>query len=225
MFCTQDPEYGENIVAARLRESGFEARPEEVVTGGSVIVSELLKRYGGAPIELMCTERQIAHLTGRGLKAAAPGEAAPATLFGLYNGFSGQDLERACAAAWRGADLYVVAYDRSFRMPDGLIAGAGALAKAVEHVTGKNAEALGKPSRAMAEAALARLGTSGAATLVIGDNLDADIALGKRIGARTILPITGTTSLDDLADASPEERPDWVVKDVSVVLEALRTLS
>ena len=222
VFCTQDPEFGEAHVAARLRTAGIDAHESDVVTGGSVIVSELRRRYDDRPIELICSAQQIAHLTGRGLKAAAEGEAAPATLFGIYNGFSGADLERGCAAAWRGADLYVIAYDRSFRMPDGLIPGAGPFARAVEHVTGKRVEDLAKPSRAMAEAALARLGASGAATLVVGDSLEADIPLGKRIGARTILPLTGTGSLADIEALPADERPDWVVSDVSVVLEALK---
>jgi HAD superfamily hydrolase (TIGR01450 family) len=222
VFCTQDPDYGEAHVASRLKASGFDVREEDVVTGGATIVAELRRRYGDTPIELLCSDQQIAHLTARGLKAAAPGDDAPAILFGIYNGFSGADLERGCAAAWRGADLFVIAWDRSFRLPDGLIAGCGPFAKAVEHVTGRSSEALAKPSEAMARAALQRLGKQGAVTLVIGDTLDADIQLGKRIGARTVLALSGTTSLADLERLPAEERPDWAVKDVSVVFEALR---
>lgn len=222
VFCTQDPDYGEAHVASRLRAAGFDVREADVVTGGATIVAELRRRYSDAPIELLCSDQQIKHLTGRGLKAAEPGDNAPAALFGVYNGFSGADLERGCAAAWRGADLYVIAYDRSFRLPDGLIAGCGPFAKAVEHVTGRSSEALAKPSEAMARAALQRLGKQGSATLVIGDTLDADIQLGKKIGARTVLAMSGTTSLDDLERLPEAERPDWAVKDVSVVLEALQ---
>jgi ribonucleotide monophosphatase NagD (HAD superfamily) len=192
------------------------------VTGGAAIVSELRRRYGDQPIEMLCRPQIVSHLTGRGLRMADEGETAPATLFGVFNGFSGADIERGCAAAWRGADLYTVAYDRAFKLPTGLIPGSGGFVAAVEHVTGRRAEALGKPGLAIAQACLAKLGTKGAATLVVGDTLDADILMGKRIGARTITPVTGTTSERDLEGLAVEERPDWAIKDVSVLLEALR---
>jgi HAD superfamily hydrolase (TIGR01450 family) len=222
VFCTQDPEYGEAHVAGRLRAAGFDARVEDVVTGGAAIVSELRRRYGDQPIELLCRPIIIAHLTGRGLRMAAEGETAPAALFGMFNGFSGADLERGCAAAWRGADLYTVAYDRAFKLPTGLIPGSGGFVAAIAHVTGRWAEALGKPGLAVAEACLVKLGTKGVATLVVGDTLDADILMGKRIGARTVTPLTGTTSLADLEGLPADERPDWAIKDVSVLLEALK---
>jgi HAD superfamily hydrolase (TIGR01450 family) len=222
VLCTQDAEHGETRTAERLRAAGLDARPEDIVSGGAALVAFLKARYRGAPIEAIATERQAQYFVDRGIRLAAPGEKAAALLLLSYNGFSGADLDRACQAIWSGADFLTLAFDRSFRMPHGLIPGLGPFVKAVEHVTRKRARALGKPSREIAAAALAKLGTKPQSTLVVGDTLDADIRMGKNIGARTILTLSGTTSLADLKRARASERPDWAIDDVSVLFEAMR---
>ena len=222
VFCTQDAEYGEAHVLSRLTAAGFDARAEEIVSGGEVMVGYLKARHGDAPVHTIATERQAHYLVERGIRIAAPGERAEAVLLLLYDGFSGDDLDRACQAVWSGAEFLNLAFDRSFRMPNGLIPGPGPFVKAVEYVTGKRARALGKPSKEIAAAALAKLGTGPAATLVVGDTLDADVRMGRNIGARTVLTLSGTTSLSDLARVRASARPDWVVDDVSVLFEAFK---
>jgi len=223
VFCTQDAEYGEAHVHSRLRAAGLDARQEEIVSGGAAAVAFLKARYDDAPIEAIATPRQGQYFADRGIRLAAKGDKPAALLLLSYNGFSGGDLDRACQTVWAGADFLTLALDRSFRMPQGLIPGLGAFAKAVEHVTRKRARVLGKPSHEIAAAALAKLGTSAGATLVVGDNLDADIRMGRNIGARTILTLSGTTSLADLTRVRPAERPDAAIDDVSVLLQALKT--
>jgi len=222
VFCTQDAEHGEAHIFARLRAAGFDARLEEIVSGGAVLIAYLKARYGDAPIEAIANEKQLQYFSERGVRFAAPGDKAEALVLLSYNGFSGADLDRACQAVWSGADFLTLAFDRSFRMPHGLIPGLGPFVKAVEHVTRKRARALGKPSREIAEAALAKLGTTAKATLVVGDTLEADILMGRNIGARTVLTLSGSTSRTDHARASAGERPDWVIDDVSALFEAMK---
>jgi arabinose operon protein AraL len=222
VFCTQDAEYGEAHILSRLQAAGFDARYEDIVSGGAVLTAFLKARYGDAPIEAIATPMQSHYLAERGIRLAAGGDKAAALLLLLYNGFSGADLDRACQTVGSGADFLTLAFDRSFRMPHGLIPGLGPFVKAVEYVTRKRARPLGKPSREIAAAALAKLGVTAKAALVVGDTLDADIRMGRNIGARTVLTLSGTTSLADVARGRPSERPDGVIDDVSVLFEAMR---
>lgn len=48
----------------------------------------------------------------------------------------------------------------------------------------------------------------------MGDRLDTDIALGKTGGWRTILPLTGVTSLADVLAADLLSQPDFVIAGV-----------
>ena len=48
-------------------------------------------------------------------------------------------------------------------------------------------------------------------TAMVGDRLDTDVAMGKQGGLRTILPLTGVTSREDLEGADPQHAPDHVI--------------
>ena len=66
----------------------------------------------------------------------------------------------------------------------------------------------GKPSAAMLQAALERLGCAPRECLMVGDRLETDVEMGRRGGAWTALVLTGVTTPDILA-ASPLQ-PDFV---------------
>jgi NagD protein len=54
---------------------------------------------------------------------------------------------------------------------------------------------------------------------MIGDRLYTDIAFGNRSGAVSVLVLTGGTNAAEAALAEGDERPDLVVKDLSVLAE------
>ena len=58
---------------------------------------------------------------------------------------------------------------------------------------------------------------------IVGDNLDADIAGGKRAGLTTILVLSGTSKRDDVAGSSVV--PDVVLPDLAALIEADRESS
>ena len=57
--------------------------------------------------------------------------------------------------------------------------------------------------------------------VIFGDRLYTDIALGKRNGVTAVLTLTGETSKAEAEQASPEQRPDYLVEDMSEASDAL----
>ena len=78
----------------------------------------------------------------------------------------------------------------------GGIAGAGAARDLV--LRGLSVAIVGKPSPIILEVALASLGVSAADAVIVGDRLETDITMGKRLGLATVLVLSGVTRADDL---------------------------
>jgi len=81
--------------------------------------------------------------------------------------------------------------------------------------TGVEPEVIGKPGRALFDAAVKRTGAQRA--LVIGDRLDTDIAGANAAGLASLLVLTGVSGPDDLLAAPPEHRPTYVGHDLSAL--------
>jgi ribonucleotide monophosphatase NagD (HAD superfamily) len=77
---------------------------------------------------------------------------------------------------------------------------------------------VGKPSKVAVEATSERLGVPSEQQVVIGDDIDMDIALGHMGGSRTILVRSGMSGSLDLDGVPEERRPDEVVDGVEEIL-------
>jgi HAD superfamily hydrolase (TIGR01450 family) len=222
VFCTQDAENAGAVIASRLTDLGFAAEVDDVVTAGAVIVEHLLTHYREMPVKVIGTPEQMRLLSEQGVRLSEGDEAVRAVLVCQYTGFAATEFKGACRAVWDGADLLAVALDRTFLNDDGLVPGPGALVKAVEHATQRRARVLGKPSFDIAAAALQRLGYPAKEVLVVGDNVDIDVRMGKSASCRTVLVLSGRTSLNDVRRISSRLQPDAVLTDVPALIERLQ---
>jgi arabinose operon protein AraL len=78
---------------------------------------------------------------------------------------------------------------------------------AVEAVTGLTVETIvGKPSPIILDVALASLGVRATECAIVGDRIETDIVMGKRLGLATVLVLTGVTRADDprVAEIAPD---------------------
>jgi NagD protein len=92
---------------------------------------------------------------------------------------------------------------------------------AIAKVTGARPRVLGKPSRAAVTEVSHRLGVPAGEIVVIGDDLDLDVALGRLGGSRTILVRSGISGQVDLDDLPERRRPDAAIDAVSDLLDRL----
>jgi ribonucleotide monophosphatase NagD (HAD superfamily) len=68
----------------------------------------------------------------------------------------------------------------------------------VEAVTDKKVETIvGKPSPIILEVALGALGCTAAESVIVGDRIETDMVMGKRLGLATILVLSGVTRPGD----------------------------
>ena len=110
--------------------------------------------------------------------------------------------------------------DKTYPTPEGLAPGAGTILAAIEAASGVKPWIVGKPSPAMYEIAIERLGVAPNETLVVGDRIETDIAGGQALGCKTALVLSGVTSLSQAKAWLPQ--PDFVMADLTSVFEAIQ---
>ena len=80
---------------------------------------------------------------------------------------------------------------------------------------------VGKPSRAALRTISEQVGVPSRDLVVIGDDLDLDVALGRLGRGRTILVRSGISGSIDLGRLPERQRPDAVVDGVAELLDWL----
>ncbi len=134
---------------------------------------------------------------------------------GIDRNFTYDKLRFAHAAIMRGHAQFVATNrDTTFPTETGEIPGGGSLVAALAAATGREPVTIGKPETHAYEAILAAAGAAAADSVMVGDRLDTDIAVGRRAGAGTVLVLTGVTSADAAQAAPPEWTPDRIIGDL-----------
>ncbi len=109
--------------------------------------------------------------------------------------------------------------DSSFPSPEGLVPGAGSILALLESASGCAPTIIGKPERAMFEAALRQAGAHASETLMIGDRIGTDIIGAEALGIQTALVMTGVETEASLR--ASETQPDLVFAGLPELVAAL----
>jgi len=203
-------------IVRQLAAMGFEVAPHEVITGAGA-ARKLLEARGLRPYLLIHPGLMpdFAGLATDTPNAVVIGDAA--------EGFSYQALNTAFRILidQPGAPLIALANNRYFREASGLSLDAGPFVAALEYATGVRAEITGKPAEAIYRTALDALGSTPAESVMIGDDIESDIAGAQRAGLRAVLVRTGKYRPSD--EHHPACRPDAIVDDfLRAVVDVIR---
>lgn len=218
VFVTNNPGKLPAAYAERLRELGVEVGPEQIVTAGIVaarLAGEAAGEGGGAFVIGAAPLKEMVAATGARLLEGEEAWEAKAVVVSGHRGFDYGELLTAKRALERGAALFATSHDPTMPYPGGELPGTGAVLAAVETASGVRAEIAGKPERHLFEMARAALGGCENVAM-IGDRISSDIAGGRAAGLETILVLSGTTSREEAAAASPA--PDFVLDDLGGLL-------
>ncbi|PIA26438.1 hypothetical protein AQUCO_09300026v1 [Aquilegia coerulea] len=99
--------------------------------------------------------------------------------------------------------------------------GAGCMVAAICGTTQKEPIVVGKPSTFMMDFLLKKFQVDTSKMCMVGDRLDTDILFGQNAGCKTLLVLSGVTTLSDLEDPSNTIHPDYYTSKVADVFEFL----
>jgi len=192
--------------AAKLTRLGIPAAPEDVINSSLVLARHLHVLDPGAPVFVIGEPPMLAEMRAHGFEVRDD-ERVRWVVIAFDRTFSYAKLNTALQAVKRGARLIATNPDRTCPVEGGEIPDCAGMIAAVEAVTDTKVEVVvGKPSPIILEVALAHLGLSAGECAIVGDRLETDIVMGKRLGLATVLVLTGITQADDplLSEIAPD---------------------
>jgi 4-nitrophenyl phosphatase len=217
----------------KLANIGVEVTENEVLTS-SMATARFLQTH------LPAEKKRIFVIGEDGLKK--PLEAAGFELTALYEveqpekGIKGPDivvtgldrhltwdkLATATISIKSGALFYATNADTTLPTELGEVMGNGGTIAALTAATGIKPVCIGKPEPILYQQALSILGTTATNTVALGDRLDTDILGAVNAGMRSIMVLTGVSSLDDLNGV--DYGPTWIREDLLALTEQLKKL-
>ena len=192
--------------AAKLRRLGVPADAEDVINSSLVLARHLAALDSGAPVFVIGEPPLVAELIAHGFEVR-PDQRVRWVVIAFDRTFDYAKLNIALQAVRQGARLIATNPDRTCPVEGGEIPDCAGMMAAVEAVTGKTVEiVVGKPSPIILEVALARLDVPARDAVIVGDRIETDIVMGRRLGLGTVLVLSGVTRADDprIAEIAPD---------------------
>ncbi len=205
-------------IAALLTSFGIPAEPQDVVTSAQAAARLLAERLpagaqvlviGGSGLRMAVRERGLTPVT---TAAGRP----QAVVQGYVPDLSYSMLAEGGLAVAAGALFVATNADLTLPSRRGNQPGNGSLIQVIETATGVRPLVAGKPDPPLHRESVLRTGTKH--PLVVGDRLDTDIEGAYRVGADSLLVLTGVTSPVDAVLAPPTQRPTYLAADLAGLL-------
>jgi len=205
---------------ARLKMMGIEMPAANIYTAAAAAADYVLENFAHTPrVFSLATEGLQEMLEGKVEWVNAVGEDCDAVIAGApANRFATTERQRVALYLLRaGAKLIGVCADRVYPSPRGLEFGSGAMTSMLAYASGVTPVFTGKPEAIFFYELCGKLGVEAARCILVGDNLESDIAGAAKLGMATILTLTGVSQRQDVEKVAPELRPGAIVDDLTAL--------
>lgn len=225
LFVTNNASRAAEEVAGHLRELGFTAVANDVVTSAQSAAHVLAGQLpDGARVLVVGTEALADEVALVGLKPVRTWAEEPvAVVQGHSTATCWADLAEAALAIRAGALWVAANVDRTLPTERGLLPGNGAMVAALRAATDAEPQVAGKPAPALMRDALARGDFH--RPLVVGDRLDTDIAGANAAGLPSLMVLCGVSTAADAVHAVPDQRPTYLAADLRGLRADVATLA
>jgi 4-nitrophenyl phosphatase len=204
----------------KLHGFGVNITRDHILTSSQVASHYLANQYpAGGPVYIIGENGLVEALREKGFFHSSQG--ALSVIVGMDRNINYDKLARACLLIRAGVQFLGTNADRSFPTPEGLVPGAGSILAALEAATDVKPVVLGKPSPAIFQAALKRLGADPSETLAVGDRLETDILGAQNVGCQTACVLSGVTGIEQAMNWKPS--PNMIAKDLEEVIASFES--
>lgn len=214
-FLTNTSTHDSRSLAAKLARLGIPAEPRDVLSPIDVIAQHPL--LSARPLAFVIGSQHVVNAVTAAAEVTDDPEAAALVVLARDPELDYARLSQAAHVLNRGGALLALNLDARVPVEGGrFLPGSGAIAAALTTATGTAAAVAGKPSPFFFRAALERFGFSASSTVMVGDNLDSDVAGAAGVGMRSVL-VGG----DHFSAADPAPVPDAEVATLARLTQLL----
>jgi len=211
LFLTNNSQRTRRDVVTKLRRMGIEVEERHVFTCAMATARFLARQKPGGTAFVIGEGGLMTalHQNGYSIVDKSPDY----VVVGEGRSLNFEMVEHALQMILAGAKLVATNLDPTCPTQNGTRPGCGAIVAMLEAAAGVRAFSVGKPSPVMLRAARKELELTTDQTTVIGDTMETDILGGVQLGYKTILVLSGGTSLADLSRFAYS--PDLIVGSVA----------
>jgi HAD superfamily hydrolase (TIGR01458 family) len=197
-----------SAILTRLYSLGVDLQPEQIITAPIIARDYLLRKKIIRCFPLL-KRSLLEDLASIEFVESSP----QAVLVGdIGEDLTYQALNRAFRFILDGAAFITLARNRYFRGADGLCLDVGSIVAALEYATQREAKLIGKPAREFFQVACQSIGVLPEKTIVIGDDLEADVGGAQAAGSIGVLVRTGKFRRAQLEESAIQ--PDAILDSV-----------
>ncbi|MEH3143256.1 MAG: HAD-IIA family hydrolase [Mycobacterium kyogaense] len=214
LFVTNNASRSADQVAEHLRDIGFTAAPDDVVTSAQTAARMLAEQLPSqAKVLVVGTDSLADEVRAVGLQPVRQFDDDPvAVVQGHSQETAWSDLAEAGLAVRAGALWIAANVDKTLPSERGLLPGNGSMVAALRAATDQEPQVAGKPAPALMADALARGDFD--TPLVVGDRLDTDIEGARASGLPSLMVLSGVNDAADAIFAVADQRPDMIAEDL-----------
>jgi HAD superfamily hydrolase (TIGR01450 family) len=222
VVCTNASERTPHDYAEDLRAAGIPIRDADFITAGSAAADHIAHHHPGDSVLAIGAAGLIEPLREKGLNLVeSRAESVDVVVVGDAEEYSRDTINSACLAVEAGASLYTTVLTPWFYGGRGKsVVSSAMIAVAINWVTSRDPQILGKPSESLAQVIRRRLNVSAERICIVGD-APAEIKLARYIGAHSTVVLSGAIQAEDLDGLHGIEHPDSVAADIESLFRHL----
>jgi len=183
-------------LAQRLQQIGLPIMEERLLTAPVATANYIRQHFPGTRCWILTKGDTAADFTDIELVEPSAKDISVVVIGGAEELLTYEAMNNAFRLVMNGATLLAMHTNMYWRTAHDLQLDSGPYVRALEIATGKQAVVLGKPDRAFFEQALLTLGVQPQEALMVGDDIENDVAGAQRAGMRGVLVYTGKHKAD-----------------------------
>lgn len=219
-FLTNNSSLSREGFKQRLSHFRIDCRKEEVMSSGYATTLFLKRRRFKGNVFVIGGDGLVREIKRAGFRVVnRKGHNIQCVVVGMDRKFTYNDICVAQQAILKGALFVATNADPTYPVEGGVLPGAGTLVSAIKTASLSSPVIIGKPNTFMLKEILRDAEVSFRDAVLVGDRLETDISLGKKCGVKTVLVLTGISNFSDLKKAGKNQKPDYVIKNISGLLK------